>query len=141
MVLLLAVLAVLLLLVLLLAVLLQLLLGVILQNIGNLLSLGEISGSPRPRLQSSRDFRLEILCVATCMSILACWYLCVATCLSCRYLIIYVCHLLVCCRVATCLGVEGIMCRRWCMALATDFCVWHICFYIYLCAFDLMLWN
>jgi hypothetical protein len=22
------------------------------------------------------------------------------------------------------------------MALATDFCVWHICFYIYLCAFD-----
>ena len=86
MVLLLAVLVVLLLLVLLLAVLLQLLLGIILQNIGNLLSLGEISGSPRPRLQSSRDFRLEILCV----SLLACRYLRVATCV-----------LLLLCRVAT----------------------------------------
>jgi hypothetical protein len=74
--------------------------------------------------------------VGTCVLLLVCR---VDTCLSCRYLIIYVCHLLdhllVCCRVATCLGVEGIMCRRWCMALATDFCVWHICFYIYLCAF------
>jgi hypothetical protein len=25
-----------------------------------------------------------------------------------------------------------------CMALVIDFCVWHICFYIYLCAFAAM---
>jgi hypothetical protein len=59
MVLLLAVLLVLLA-VLLLAILLQLLLGIISQIIGHLLSLGEISGSALPRLQSSRAFRLEI---------------------------------------------------------------------------------
>jgi hypothetical protein len=71
-----------LLLVLLFAVLLQLLLDIS-EIFSRLLSLGEISGSPRPRLQSSRAFGLEIdiyLCVATCMSLLVYCYLYVATC-------------------------------------------------------------
>jgi hypothetical protein len=61
--------------VLLLAVLLHLLLDIS-EIVSHLLSLGEISGSPRPRLQSSRAFGLEIdmcdvfyiadpMCVAT----------------------------------------------------------------------------
>jgi hypothetical protein len=71
------------------------------------IKLVEISGSPRPRLQSSRAFRLEILCV----SLLICRYLHVATCVS------LLDHL--------CMASMNFYIFL-CMALEMDFCVSHL---------------